>query len=253
MTAHTEGPSVVLIPVTRSGIARAGRLARALGGATMLVAETRASILAPDEEGTAARIATYRGALRDEIAPVMRGFDQLCFFLSVGAVVRLIAPHLVSKQTDPGVLAIDEAARFVVPVLSGHIGGANAFAERIAGLIGATAVITTASDAIGTIAVDLLGRDLGWRIEASPRILTRVAGRVVDGEAIAFVQESGSREWRPGSTALPGNFEVFDRLESVDPERFAAVLLVTRRDVPGHWRRRLAERLVIYRPPEGQP
>jgi cobalt-precorrin 5A hydrolase len=253
MTGQAKRPSLVLVPVTRTGIQHAGRLARALGGASILVAETRALILAPNEEGTAARITTYQGALRDEIAPLMRTFDHLCFFLSVGAVVRLIAPHLVSKQTDPGVVAIDEAARFVVPVLSGHLGGANAFAERVAGLLSATAVITTASDAIGTIAVDLLGRELGWQIEATPHTLTRVAGRVVDGEPIALVQESGSRDWRPGPNALPECFEVFDRLESIDPGRFAAVLLVTRRAVPNHWRHRLAERLVIYRPPEDQP
>jgi hypothetical protein len=95
-----------LIPVTRAGIERAGRLARALGDASILVAKTRASILAPNVEGTelqtGARISTYRGAFRDEIAQVMRTFDQRCFVLSVGAAVRLIAPHLVSKQADPG-------------------------------------------------------------------------------------------------------------------------------------------------------
>jgi cobalt-precorrin 5A hydrolase len=247
--------SLVLIPVTRTGVERADRLARQLGEASILVGETRARALVPAasplQSGTAVQILTYRGALRDKIGRLMATFDQLCFFLSVGAVVRLIAPHLVSKRTDPGVLAIDEAARFVVPVLSGHLGGANAFAERVAGLLGATAVITTASDAIGTIAVDLLGRELGWRIEASPRTLTRVAARVVDGEPIAFVQEAGSKDWRPGASALPANFAFFDRLECVDPGRFAAVLLVTRRAVPEHWRRRLDGRLVIYRPPGG--
>lgn len=253
MTGRGGEPRVVLIPVTRTGIERSARLAPLLGDASILVSESRASILASNSGAKAVRISTYGGALRDEIAQSMRSFDQLCFFLSVGAVVRLIAPHLVSKQTDPGVVTIDEAARFVVPVASGHLGGANAFAGRVAGLIGATAVITTASDAIGTIALDLLGRELGWRVEASSRTLTRAAGRVVDGEPIALVQECGSRDWRPGPNALPACFEVFNRLESIDPARFAAVLLVTRRPVPDHWRQRLAGRLVIYRPPEDQP
>jgi cobalt-precorrin 5A hydrolase len=190
--------------------------------------------------------------LRDQVAGLLEGFEQVVFFLSVGAVVRLIAPHLRSKYEDPSVLAVDAAARFVVPVLSGHVGGANAFAERLADLLGATAVITTASDITGTIAVDILGRELGWRLEV-PRInLTRVAARVVNGDPIAFVQEAGSKSWWPGPGPLPANIVLFSRFEDVDPDRYAAVLLVTRRAIPSSLWQRLYERLVVYRPPEGQ-
>jgi cobalt-precorrin 5A hydrolase len=183
----------------------------------------------------------------------MEEFDQVVFFLSVGAVVRLIAPHLRSKYQDPGVLAVDYAGRFVVPVLSGHVGGANAFAVRVADLLEATAVVTTASDVAGTIAVDILGRELGWRVEAPKINLTRVAARVIDREPIAFVQEAGSKDWWKGPGPLPENIRYFDRIEDLDLDTCGAVLLVTRREIPPDLRARLGERLVVYRPPEDQP
>jgi len=71
------------------------------------------------------------------------------FFVSLGAVVRLIAPFLKSKDEDPGVTVVDDAGQYAIPVLSGHVGGANAMAEQVAALLGAAPVLTTASD-VGT-------------------------------------------------------------------------------------------------------
>jgi len=149
-------------------------------------------------------------------------------------------------------LAIDNAGRFVVPVLSGHIDGANALAARVADLLGATAVITTASDVRGTIAVNILGRELGWRVEAPKINLTRVAARVVDGEPIAFVQEAGSKDWWTGPGPLPENTWLLDRIEDLDPDLDSrgAVLLMARREIPADLWRRFKGRLVVYRPPE---
>jgi cobalt-precorrin 5A hydrolase/precorrin-3B C17-methyltransferase len=80
--------------------------------------------------------------------------DAAVFFLATGAAVRLIAPLLADKHADPAVVCVDEARRFAVPVAGAHAGGANALAEEIAGLLGATAVVTTASDATGRTALD---------------------------------------------------------------------------------------------------
>jgi len=248
MKADPE-PRAVLVAVTRSGTLQVRRLAPSLPGAVVIVADAHAPLLA----GISNAVTPYSGALSGCIPGLFAGFDQLVFCLSVGAVVRLIAPHLGSKYRDPGVLAIDDAARFVVPVLSGHVGGANAYAERLADLLGATAVITTASDVAGTIAVDILGRELGWQVEAPKINLTRVAARLVDGEPVAFVQEAGSQDWWPGPGPLPENIKLFARFEDVDLDRYPAVLLVTRREIPADLRQRFAEYLVIYRPPEDQP
>ncbi len=94
-------------------------------------------------------------------------YDYVVFFLAAGAVVRLIAPFLKDKFNDPGVIAIDEAGKFVVSLLSGHIGGANKFAGDIASYIGggAVPVITTATDATENFSLDMFAEKFGFFIE----------------------------------------------------------------------------------------
>ena len=216
-------------------------------------ADPPAADAATSAPGPSLRLIPYPGALKDQIGALFATYDQIVFFVSLGAVIRLIAPHLQSKHQDPGVLVVDEAGRFVIPALSGHVGGANAFAEHLAALLGATPVLTTASDVGQTLAVDLLGRELGWRLEAPKINVTRVSAHVVNGEPIALVQEAGRRDWWRRATPPPANIQVFARFEEIDPEAFRGLLWVTRRAIsPDLWQR-FAERLVVYRPPEDQP
>jgi len=80
--------------------------------------------------------------------------DALVYIGAAGIAVRAIAPHIASKHTDPAVLCMDEGGAYVIPLLSGHEGGANRLAESIARMIGAAAVVTTATDVNGCFAVD---------------------------------------------------------------------------------------------------
>ncbi|MDP2818023.1 MAG: cobalamin biosynthesis central domain-containing protein [Polaromonas sp.] len=237
---------IVLVAITKHGAQQTADLARRLPQASVCVADKFAPLMA----GLPNPVRAYSGAFRDEIATLFADFDQVVFFVSLGAVVRLIAPHLKSKDEDPGVVVVDDAAQFVIPVLSGHVGGANAMAEQLAAMLSATAVLTTASDVGKTIPVDILGRELGWKVEAPKINITRVSAHVVNGEPIAVVQETGSPNWWTRSTPLPGSIHKFERFEDVDLNRFKAVLWITHAEItPERWQQ-LSERLVVYRPPQ---
>ena len=247
--AEQADPRLCLVAITRHGAALAARLAVDLPEASICTPQKFAAIFA----GLPNPMRVYDGALRDEIGPLFAGYDQLICFVSLGAVVRLIAPHLRSKDEDPGVIVVDDAGQYVIPVLSGHVGGANACSERVADLLGAAAVLTTASDVGRTIAVDILGRHLGWRVEAPKINITRVSAHVVNGEAIAFVQEAGSDQWWTRPTALPANIHRFSHIDQVPPDVYAALLWVTHAEVPQERWDALHERLVVYRPPADSP
>ena len=247
--AAAPAPRVCLVAITRHGAALAVRLAADLPDADVCTSAKFATQFA----GLPNPVRAYAGALRDEIGPLFAAYDQLIFIVSLGAVVRLIAPHLRSKDEDPGVIVIDDAGQYVIPVLSGHVGGANEWSERVAALLGAAPVLTTASDVGRTIPVDILGRHLGWRVEAPKINITRVSAHVVNGEPIAFVQEAGSADWWTRPTALPDNIHRFARFDDVPLDRYAALLWVTHAHVPAERWDALHERLVVYRPPQDGP
>jgi cobalt-precorrin 5A hydrolase/precorrin-3B C17-methyltransferase len=118
-----------------------------------LFAVTAAGRRAADE------VAAALGASRRELAELAQLWPELdaaVFFLATGATVRLVAPLLADKRADPGVVCVDEARRFAVALTGGHEGGANALATRVAGILGAQPVVTTASDAAGAPGVDEL-------------------------------------------------------------------------------------------------
>ncbi len=121
----------------------------------------------------------YAGALPDYVGSVFDR-DALIFVGAAGIAVRAVAPHVASKRSDPAVLCLDEAGRFVIPLLSGHIGGANRLARILAAALGATGVITTATDVNGRFSVDTWAAERGMAItsmalakKVSAEILTR--------------------------------------------------------------------------------
>ncbi len=101
----------------------------------------------------------------DDLAALWPSLDAAVFCLATGATVRLIAPLLGDKRTDPGVVCVDEARRFAVALTGGHEGGANALAERVGAHLGAQPVVTTASDAVGSTGLDELARALGGIVD----------------------------------------------------------------------------------------
>ncbi|MGN0163663.1 MAG: hypothetical protein ACI4EA_08830, partial [Candidatus Ornithomonoglobus sp.] len=109
------------------------------------------------------------------------GKSELIIFVgAAGVAVRAIAPYMVKKDTDPAVLVVDEAGRFVIPLLSGHIGGANTYAAVLAERLGGQAVITTATDINGVFAVDTWAVNNGYVIDNTEEI-KRISGALLDG------------------------------------------------------------------------
>ncbi len=240
-----------VVAITTHSLALAGRVVAVLPGARVFAPAKFAELA---QQAAPGRAQCYEGKTAEQIPALFAAFDAIVAVVSLGAVVRLIAPHLRNKEQDPAVVVLDEAGRFVIPVLSGHLGGANALAGHLALALGATAVLTTASDSRETLCVDLLGRELGWRFEASHDEIVHCSAAVVNDEPVALVQEAGSTDWWRGhangrSGPLPENLVRLDRLEEADPNRYAALLWITREgraeDHP-----RWAGRRVIYRPPE---
>ena len=89
-------------------------------------------------------------------------------------------------------------------------------------------------------------------MEATKAAVTRACAAVVNDEAVAFVQESGRRDWWPQETPLPANIRLYARIEDVNPDAYASVLWVSRREVPASLAPALAGKLITYRPPEGE-
>ena len=99
--------------------------------------------------------------LADLVEEIFGKFDGLIFICAAGIAVRMIAPHIVSKLSDPAVIVIDERGQNVISLLSGHVGRANELALEIAKAIEANPVITTATDVEGRFSVDTIASRLG--------------------------------------------------------------------------------------------
>lgn len=241
------GPErVAVVAITRHGIAHAGRVVEVLPGARLFAPE---KFHAEAEAAAPGAFNCFTGKTGDQVPALFAAFDGIVCVVSLGAVVRLIAPHLKGKDVDPGVVVLDEGGRFAIPVLSGHVGGANALAALLAEKLGATPVFTTASDSRETLAVDLLGREFGWIIDAPKDNITRACAAVVNDAPVAIVQEAGERHWWTRDAPLPANLHLFDVLEAIDPAAFDSVLWISRRAVPDA--PALADKLVVYRPAAG--
>lgn len=149
-----------------------------------LISATAAGAAARDRLAAAwpERTRVYDGGVADAVRRAFAECEQLVCFLATGATVRLVAPLLAGKTTDPGVVCVDEGGRFAVPVLGGHGGGANELAVEVAELLGATPVVTTATDAVGLAGLDTLGLPVEGAVAAVSRAL-------LDGEPVALQAE----------------------------------------------------------------
>ena len=175
-------------------------------------------------------VCLYHETPKEALRRAWQECDAIVLFLAVGAAARLAAPLLEDKHRDPGVVCVDDAARFAVALVGGHGGGANPLAARVADALGATPVATTASDVTNIPALDSLGAQLGFVVEEDSD-LAAVGAALVSGEPVSLVSDI---RWPLGP--LPEN-----AVRAEDPE--PPLILISDRtvDVP--------RPAVVYRPP----
>ena len=116
--------------------------------------------------------------------------DALIFVGACGIAVRAIAPHVRDKFTDPAVVSVDEGGRFVIPLLSGHVGGANELALRVAALTGGQAAISTATDVNGLFAVDVWARERDM-VMTDRTLAKEVSAALLEGRPVGFASDFG--------------------------------------------------------------
>ncbi|MBV7695162.1 precorrin-3B C(17)-methyltransferase [Streptomyces sp. TRM70350] len=150
-----------------------------------LISATAAGAAARDRLAAAwpERTRVYGGPVGDAVRAAFGECEQLVCFLATGAVVRLVAPLLGDKASDPGVVCVDEGGRFAVSLVGGHGGGANELAREVGELLGAEPVVTTATDSVGLAGLDTLGLPVEGDVAAVSRAL-------LDGEPVALRAES---------------------------------------------------------------
>ena len=127
-----------------------------------------------------------KGCLQAWTQEHFRKGNVLVYIGACGIAVRAIAPFLKGKDTDPAVIVMDEKGQNVIPILSGHLGGANSWAQRLARITGGQAVLTTATDVNGLFAVDVFAAinnlmidDLRKAASFSAQLLREKAARVI--------------------------------------------------------------------------
>jgi len=183
----------------------------------------------------------YNDSTSIKIVDLFKSNDALICLFSLGAVIRLIAPHIKDKKTDPAVIVIDDKAQFVISVLSGHLGGANELSNDIAQKINAVPVITTAADVNKTIAVDLVGKEFGWRIDGDDTV-TKVSAFMVNKEKIGVFQNVGSRDW--WKKEFPKNVFKYDSFDELKNSQSKGFLIISDQVFDD----KILENAVVYRP-----
>jgi cobalt-precorrin 5A hydrolase len=175
---YTKG--IAIIAITRRGVETALKIKEALEAAGL-----QGTIYAPkkyNQNSVVPLEAKFSDFIKDNYGKV----DAFVAVMATGIIIRAVAPYLESKLTDPAVIGVDASGKFVISLLSGHYGGANELTKIISKGMGATAVITTASEVLGKQSVDELARKLHLTIQ-NPESLVAVNSAIVNGGKLVLV------------------------------------------------------------------
>ncbi len=225
---------IAIIAITASGALIGKRLTKGIPSSELFIPFKYAA-------GIETPVTVYKEDLRSLIGRLWHERDGLVCIMASGIVVRMIAPLLEGKDQDPAIVVMDDAGRFAVSLLSGHLGGANQLAEQCALASGATAVITTATDVHGLPSFDMLAKEQGWVIDDLSRVKILNTLLLEDRE-IAVVDSTGQVEQYVSGR---GNLRYFHDFQSAQSSKAGGYLFVTNREIPPEHR---LPNLLILRP-----
>jgi precorrin-4 C11-methyltransferase len=154
-------------------------------------------------------------------------FAAVVFIGAMGICVRSIAPALKNKYQDPPVVCIDSTGKFVVPVVSGHVGGANELARQLARTIGGQAVVTTQSDNEGLWALDVLDRCMGWQVETTPARMNLAVFAFVEKKPTALLLEARDLGTDYLERTCPPHVKIYYRRDTLDLNGVALLIVVS--------------------------
>ena len=155
---------------------------------------TTATLWVPESLAELPGTQAYAGSLAQHVAALWPHHRSFVFGLATGAVVRLIAPLLTHKSQDPAIVVIDGAGQSVISLCSGHQGGADALAQALAPLLGATPILTGAATAAGLPSIDTVGIPFGW--QRGQGDWNQVSGAIARSEPVEVIQTAGTRLWQ---------------------------------------------------------
>ncbi len=179
MPQNPSSARTAIFALTRRGAELAARVSAQIPGSTCLC-NCRYALLGM----------TLFGKISDVFPSAWRQYDSIICIMGCGIAVRMVSPLLEDKLVDPAVVVMDQDGRFAVSLISGHIGGANDLARKVASITGGQAVITTASDLQDRPAIDLAAKSADLRIE-NRGILSRIEAAILDEEPLWIFDPDG--------------------------------------------------------------
>ncbi len=203
---------VSLVAFTQAGCALARRIVEGLeqevtraqvGGQRGHAVYEVAELVTTERLSEATGLASYGQDLMGWVGERFARGHAFVFVGATGIAVRAIAPYIRDKMSDPAVVSVDEKGRFAVPLLSGHVGGANDLARAVATITGGQAAISTATDVNGQFAVDEWAHDQGLAI-VERNLAKEVSACLLAGEMVGFASD-----W-PVAGSLPGGLAADD-------------------------------------------
>jgi precorrin-4 C11-methyltransferase len=217
--------STAIVTLTRGGAQTGRRLKQGMPDSVLYLPAR----FAQEKDEPQPGVELYTVSIRQVLQSAFKEFASLVCVMATGIVVRELAPVLGSKHTDPGVVVLDEGGQYAISLLSGHKGGANGLAQRVADLLGGHAVLTTSSDVQGLPAVDLLGQEESWVIRYKSH-LTAVSAALVNGEPVGVYQDAGGEGWWPDP--LPEQLVRYDSFDALTQASPAAAIVISGQQPP---------------------